>query len=395
MGRTPARRLALAWHSPLNLLLVAAALAFAAGTVAAQSQLPGTALTTDPAQDVRPSWSPDGRNIAFQSSRSGSYDILLMDADGSNQRFLVQDPADNRRPAWSPDGQWIVFDSDRSGLRNIWAIDINGENLVQLTDTSSNDTFASWSPDGGQVAYYAYESGQLDLWVITLGDVLVGGEMPVPHRLTSGLADERNNQCTFACHTADWSPDGEHLVFTGDNHSRVWVVDRNGQNARVVDGGQPHEHFPRWTPDGRILFLSERVTSLREPVNDIRVMNVDGSNVITLFEAVPHGGPLEFQPDGDWVIYHSPRSGNFDIYVTVLGQEPPVLDTAPQPQATGDAGAAVVPQATQPAAVPPAPAQQVPARSLGLALAVAGLAGVVLLAIVAVVFFLVRRGRAS
>jgi Tol biopolymer transport system component len=356
----------------------------------AQLQLPGRPLTTDPGQDLRPGWSPDGQWIAFQSSRSGNYDILVMDADGGEQHFVVEDPADDRRPAWSPDGQWIVFDSDRGGNRNLWVVDSAGGNLTQLTDTIGQDTFASWSPDGSQVAFFSYEGGQLDLWVVTLGDVLAGGPMPVPQRVTNGMADERQNQCTFACHSPGWSPDGTQLAYTAQNNTQIWVVGVDGSNARPVSGGGLQEHFPSWTPDGRILFLSERLTDNQEPVNDIWIMDADGQNLILLHEAIPHGGPLEFKADSNIIIFHSPRGGNFDIYTTELGQEQPIE----QPAATGVPDLNLGAQPTAAALAPTAaPVQTAPGRSQGLLIA-----GVSLLALAVVVgggaiLFFALRGR--
>ena len=68
-------------------------------------------LTTDPADDLVPRWSPDGTKFAFYSNRDGNYEIYVMDADGSNQTRLTNTPADEIDPAWSPDGGQIVFTS--------------------------------------------------------------------------------------------------------------------------------------------------------------------------------------------------------------------------------------------------------------------------------------------
>jgi len=70
-------------------------------------------LSRNPAPDLRPRWSPDGRRILFVSERSGNRDVFVMNADGSGQLNLTNHPAGDDRPWWSPDGRRIVFESDR------------------------------------------------------------------------------------------------------------------------------------------------------------------------------------------------------------------------------------------------------------------------------------------
>ena len=66
-------------------------------------------LTNNPALDGFPSWSPDGKKIAFDSKRDGNLEIYVMNADGSEQKRLTNNPAMDTRPSWSPDGKKIAF----------------------------------------------------------------------------------------------------------------------------------------------------------------------------------------------------------------------------------------------------------------------------------------------
>ncbi len=90
-------------------------------------------LTNNPADDTTPVWSPDGKLIAFTSTRDGRPQIYLMNADGSSLRRISNGQADDFSPTWSPDGNWIGFASTRGGGGNIYIMDTFGGNIKQLT----------------------------------------------------------------------------------------------------------------------------------------------------------------------------------------------------------------------------------------------------------------------
>src|SRR5262249_58093288 len=83
--------------------------------------------------EVAPSWSPDGRKIAFTANSNGSSngvgDIFTMNPDGSGQTQLTNDPADDYGPCWSPDSSKIAFHSNRTGNYEIYEIGADGSNL--------------------------------------------------------------------------------------------------------------------------------------------------------------------------------------------------------------------------------------------------------------------------
>ena len=112
-----------------------------------------TRLNDNPASGGSPSWSPDGRRIAFESTRDGNYEIYVMNADGSGQTRLTNDPAVDRRPSWSPDGCRIVFESDRDDpdpndhtiIPNIYVMNVC---QTRLTNNSGSNGNPSWSIQG-------------------------------------------------------------------------------------------------------------------------------------------------------------------------------------------------------------------------------------------------------
>src|SRR5262245_58008658 len=105
---------------------------------------------TDILEDAhQPSWSPDGRSIAFFAYTDGGYDIWTMTRDGSNRRKVTSGPFDDREPVWSHDGTRLAFSSDRGNPLgsdyNIWLLDVASGNLRQLTNDPAEDFMPSWS----------------------------------------------------------------------------------------------------------------------------------------------------------------------------------------------------------------------------------------------------------
>jgi dipeptidyl aminopeptidase/acylaminoacyl peptidase len=121
-----------------------------------------TQLTTSPAFDGDPAYSPDGGRIAFTSARDGNREIYVMNADGSSQTRLthtagrVGNPdheSVDQNPAWSPDGRRIYFDSSRDGNLNVYVMNADGSGQTRLTDSPALDAIPIPSPDGRTVLF--------------------------------------------------------------------------------------------------------------------------------------------------------------------------------------------------------------------------------------------------
>jgi TolB protein len=111
-------------------------------------------LTNTPAvRNIRPDWSPDGRQIAFVSRRDGNDEIYEMNADGSDPTRLTTNPFSDNAPAWSPDGRKIVFQSNRDGNVEIYAMNADGTDQTRLTNYPGRDQDPDWSPDGQTIAF--------------------------------------------------------------------------------------------------------------------------------------------------------------------------------------------------------------------------------------------------
>jgi Tol biopolymer transport system component len=126
-----------------------------------------TNLTNDAAEhNIRPAWSPDGRKIAFssRSPQTGSDDIYVMNADGTDKTRLTDSPDPEIAPAWSPDGRKIVYqrcvlpspsaDCDASGNQDLYIMNADGSDQTRLTDWPGRDLDPDWSPDGRWIAFH-------------------------------------------------------------------------------------------------------------------------------------------------------------------------------------------------------------------------------------------------
>src|SRR5580704_2599527 len=108
---------------------------------------------TDIFLDARqPSWSPDGKRIAFQAYRDSTWQIWTITADGHDLKPVTASPFDDREPAWSPDGGLIAFSSDRGGSYDIWVLTVATGAVRQITSGAANEFMPSWR-SATEVAY--------------------------------------------------------------------------------------------------------------------------------------------------------------------------------------------------------------------------------------------------
>src|SRR5215211_6330536 len=125
--------------------------------------------STNPASDQSPSYSPDGKKIAFESNRpdrqaTTDYEIYTMNANGTGVKQLTSDSADDRNPAWSPGGKKIVFASSRDGNLEIYSMNSDGSNQTNLTNDSAYDRNPCYSPNGRQIAFQSLRDGNSEIY---------------------------------------------------------------------------------------------------------------------------------------------------------------------------------------------------------------------------------------
>ena len=111
-----------------------------------------------------PQFSPDGSKIAFESTRSGAYEIWMCRGDGSGVVQLTDFKSSTGTPRWSPDGQRIAFDSRAPGNADIFVVDSDGGSPRRLTSDSSSEVVPSWSHDGRWIYFASDRTGKHEVW---------------------------------------------------------------------------------------------------------------------------------------------------------------------------------------------------------------------------------------
>ena len=206
-----------------------------------------TALTQDTSyRNSHPSFSPDGKTIAFQVNRVGaSQDIWLLNSDGSNLTQLTTDPAFDERPTWFPDGQHVAFLSRRQAQSKLWSIDRTTGREQVVFDVGQDMTFPQVSPDGKQVLFNSKKSGTTNVWVMATE----GGQ---------------SKQLTFDQETMGfgcWSPDSKWIAFEikrGDD-AHIGIMPSGGGDPVQLTSGREQAWPHSFSPDGdKIAFAGFR-----------------------------------------------------------------------------------------------------------------------------------------
>ena len=187
----------------------------------------GTAspFTFGEGNDQYPTWSPDGQQVAFCSTRNGPEDIYVKGlAGGSEEKLLLNSPGNKEPDQWSPDGRYILFDyySAKDTGTDVWALPLFGDRKAfPVVQSAANENWGNFSPDGKWVAYSSDESGRAENYVVPFPGP--GGKLQVT---TAGGINSW------------WLPGNQFAYMTPDNHLMAVDLDLHGTNL-VVGRSRP------------------------------------------------------------------------------------------------------------------------------------------------------------
>ncbi|HEV8398320.1 MAG TPA: hypothetical protein VGQ18_00630, partial [Gemmatimonadales bacterium] len=183
----------------------------------------------------------DGQ-IAFTTYRDGSWEIFVMNADGSGQVNLTNNPGYDAFPVWSPDGSKIAFTRDSSTdycntHAHIYVMNADGSGVTQLTNGAANDIYPVWSPDSTKLAFDRQRDSdhKWELYVINADG---SGQM----NLSNSPADN------FVHFT--WSPDGTRIAFEchGEIYEEICLLNADGSGRLNLTNHPDPDLTPVWRP---------------------------------------------------------------------------------------------------------------------------------------------------
>lgn len=233
-------------------------------------------LTSTP-DTFRPKWSRDGARIVYSFTEVQGRELVTMNADSTDQNLIREAgwPSFADWPSWSPDGRKVAFVGDEL---EIFTANVDGTNLVKLTQDDEFKSSPTWSPDGTKIAFTRDFGANRDEKIFVMN---ADGSNQVA--LTTGPGDDRE---------PTWSPNGRSIAFYSnrDGANAIYTMNANGTNVvKVPSPAGQTPQSPDWSPDGRRLVYTTNVSG--QPA-ELWIMNVDGTNPVMIsdlpFPATPN-----------------------------------------------------------------------------------------------------------
>ena len=275
-------------------------------------------ITSDVSEEVRhlrPRWSRGGSKIVFQNIERTKFRVRVVDVATKAMVWGTNDLYLDLNPDWSASGRFIYFSSNRGGGLNIWRVPVSSDGSPtalpqQLTTGAGQDVDVAISPDSRRLAFSVLKQNA-DIWELP---VLPQTGMPTgqPQAVVATTREDSRGA---------WSPDGQMLAFNSDRSGdmNIWVTSLKDGSVRQLTRGPGGDYQPNWSPDGHwIAFFSSRAGNV-----DIWVIEVSTGTV----KQLTHDPSIEvnpfFSPEGKKIAYQSDKSGRLEVWVmNADGSEP-------------------------------------------------------------------------
>ena len=224
-----------------------------------------------------PVFSPNGLGIAYVSNAEGNNDIYITNSEGShigiiNYRY-TSDPGNDLDPSWHPSGNYIAFATTRNGKWEIYLVNLSNnvkEPLIQMIGRHAYDP--EFSPDGTLVAFNArvISEDEMDIYI---------------HSIATGENTKVTNTDMARIRHLDWSPDGSKLVFIADpdandehhpDQLEIFTMNKDGSDLVKITNDEKPDYFPKWSNDGNSIYF---VSKGSQEKYKIYVMDPDGTNI--------------------------------------------------------------------------------------------------------------------
>jgi Tol biopolymer transport system component len=259
-------------------------------------------VTKGSRQEGWPNVSPDGEWLAYMSV-GAQEDVFIMRTDGTSRRQLTDDIYKDRNPRWSPDGKKLGFMSNRSGTYQIWIINTDGSGLQQFSQAPDRDIAGPiWSPDGSRIGYWDYQEGTF---------YICDGRKPWKEQnpLALPLLSPAESLDVFS-----WSPDGR-LLAAGVNSD-------DGSAVGIAAYSLESQQYRRLTDFGRRpVFLSDSRRILFRDSGELYLLDSESGKVDEVLSVSPdHFNLFSVSPDNR-SIYFTRNSSEADIWMLSLNEE--------------------------------------------------------------------------